>query len=93
LGAAQAGVDACQLVLYTGLGVPVLNGDVMCGYGYFSALPMGWTFMSMGHLYRIVARVFLHDGGGSATRHDVGANLDLHTCTPTGSTVTWAVRA
>ena len=89
---AQVGVDEGRLVLQTGLPVPTLEGDINAGFGYWSFLPMGYRFLSGGQTYQIVSRVWLSVPGGIVPRTVFGGDLDLHTCTLTGSTVTWAVR-
>jgi hypothetical protein len=93
--AAQAAVDACRLVAAGAplVPVPTLEGDLMCGYGYFARLPIGSTFRSGGALYRITRRVFLRTAGGTEPADIWGGVLDLHTCLSTGGSVlVWAVR-
>ena len=79
-------------MLQTGLPVPTLEGDINAGFGYWSFLPMGYRFLSGGQTYQIVNRVWLSVPGGVVPRTVFGGDLDLHTCTHTGSTVTWAIR-
>ena len=90
--AAQVGVDEGRIVLETGpdVGVPTLNGDIDDGYGYWSYLPMGYRFRSLGHVYEVFHRVPLDVHGGVVADSVFGGDLDLHTCTAAGSTVTWA---
>ena len=92
---AQIGVDEGQLVLQTGpqVVVPTLQGDIDAGYGYWSTLPMGYRFIFQGHVYQVVNRVWLPIHGGTVLPSVFGGDLDLHTCTLTGSTITWTVEA
>jgi hypothetical protein len=90
---AQAGVDACDLVEHVNLPVVTLEGDIMCGFGWWSYLPMGCRFRVLGHTYEIVNRLWLDTSGGvnvPLPRSFWGASLDLHTCDGHGSTLTWA---
>jgi hypothetical protein len=71
--------------------IPVLNGDIVAGFGYWSFLPMGTLFESGGHTYRVFHRVALSIAGGNVPQAYVGGDLDLHTCLKGGgSTLTWA---
>jgi hypothetical protein len=88
---AQAGVNACLIVLTHIGGPPVLNGDIMCGFGFWNTVPMGWRFQSLGHIYQVVNRTYLPNGGGMESASYFGGDLDLHACLPSGgSGVTWA---
>ena len=94
---AQALVNAGKLV---GEGppivpVPTLSGDIMYGFGYFSNLPIGSLFTSVGRTYRITNRIYWSTGGGTVPTTVFGGDLVLHTCLPHsgGSTFTWAVLA
>ena len=93
-GGAQSGVNACRIVLQLpepGVPIPTLDGDIDCGFGYWSYLPMGYRFSSSGHEYQVTNRVSLPVSGGLVPESDFGGALDLHTCTRSGSTLTWTV--
>ena len=74
------------------LPVPMLSGDVMYGFGYFSTLPIGSMFTSMSRAYQIINRVYWSTGGGVVPSNVLGGDLVLHTCLPhhAGSTFSWA---
>jgi hypothetical protein len=69
--------------------VPTLNGHSTMGYAYWSTLPLGYRFISSGHVYEVFNRVYLPAHGGVFPASDFGGALDLHTCTDIGSTLTW----
>jgi hypothetical protein len=92
---AEADMAGGGTVLQTNTYVPTLDGHNIDGWAYWSYLPMGYRFRAMGHVYQVYNRVWLpYSTGayadGSNPTSVFGGQLDLHTCDPNGSTLTWA---
>lgn len=87
--AAEEDMAGGGTALQTNTPVPTLDGHSTMGYAWWSYLPMGFKFRAMGHVYVVVGRVWLSVSGGQVLDSAFGGDFDLHTCTPSGSTLTW----